>query len=214
MNLDWTQSEENALIYVGDTMCSWCHGFSPELDKLKDMHPELTFRLVMGGLRPYNTEKAIDMAEFLRSHWMEIGERTGQPFSFDILDDPDFIYDTEPASRAVVVARMMNPEIEYEFFKAVQHAFYAGNKNTNDVKTYVELAKQFELDPAEYEKIFTSEEAQLQTKSDFRLSSDMGIRGFPSMVLKMGTKFVQIANGYQKAESIEEILQSQLSATT
>ena len=210
MNLDWIKSEENALIYVGDTMCSWCHGFSPELDKLKSNHPELNFRLVMGGLRPYNTEKAIDMAEFLRSHWVEIGERTGQPFSLDILDDPNFIYDTEPASRAVVVARLMNPEIEYEFFKAVQHAFYAGNKNTNDVKTYLEIAKEYDLDVAEYEKLFTSEEAQLHTRSDFKLSSDMGVRGFPSMILKVGSRFVQIANGYQKAENIEEILQSEL----
>ena len=125
MNYDWLNADNNSLIYIGDTMCSWCHGFANELTAIKDKHPELEFRLVMGGLRPYNTEKAIDMADFLREHWVEINQRTGQPFSFDILEDPDFIYDTEPASRAVVVARMMNPGIEFEFLKRSKPVFTA-----------------------------------------------------------------------------------------
>lgn len=206
MSLDWIKSEEDALIYIGDTMCSWCHGFSPELDKLQNNHPELNLVLVMGGLRPYNTEKAIDMADFLRSHWVEINERTGQPFSYDILDDPDFIYDTEPASRAVVVARMMKAEIEYDFFKAVQHAFYADNKNTNQLATYTEIAHNFGLDIEAYRNLFNSEEAKLATRTDFRISQDMGIKGFPSLVLKHKGKFTQIAHGYTPVERIEEVI--------
>lgn len=208
MNYDWIKSDNNALIYIGDAMCSWCHGIAPELTKLKDNHPELEFRLVMGGLRPYNTEKAIDMADFLKSHWVEIEERTGQPFKHDILKDPDFIYDTEPASRAVVVARKMNPEIEFEFFKAVQEAFYRDNKNTNEVSTYLELAADFDLDVDAYEHFFNSSEIKEFTRADFQLSQQMGIKGFPSLVLKKGEQFSLIANGYQTAENIEAIIAS------
>jgi len=212
MNFDWLQSKDNALIYIGDTMCSWCHGFANELTTIKDNHPELDFKMIQGGLRPFNTEKAIDMADFLRSHWVEINERTGQPFSYDILEDPDFIYDTEPASRAVVVARMMNPEIEFEFFKAVQTSFYRDNVNTNEIETYLKLAADFGLDKTLYQEQFESDLAKENTKADFALSQQLGIKGFPSMVLKKDNRFMLISNGYNTADAIEETLKMALSS--
>lgn len=206
MNYNWLNDDKDALIYVGDAMCSWCYGIAPELDQLKKDNHELDFKLVMGGLRPFNTEKVIDMADFLKSHWVEIEERTGQPFMHDILKDPGFIYDTEPASRAVIVARMMNPEIEYGFFKAVQIAFYRDNMNTNNIETYLPLAAEFGLDQTKYEELFNSAEAKEQTKADFQVSQQMGIKGFPSMVLKKKGQFTLIANGYQKATEINKII--------
>lgn len=206
MNYDWLNNDQNALIYIGDAMCSWCHGISPQLDILIKNHPELSFKLIMGGLRPYNTEKAITMADFLKEHWIEIEERTGQPFSHEILKDPDFVYDTEPASRACVVARAMNPEIEYEFFKAVQNAFYRDNHNTNNIETYLTVAKTFNLNLEEFENLFNSTEIKENTKADFQIAQQMGIKGFPSIVLKIGNDFSLIANGYQTADKIEDII--------
>ena len=209
MKFDWIKDEkENALIYVGDTMCSWCYGFTPELDKFISLHPELKLRLVQGGLRPNNTEKIIDKKEFLKSHWVEINKRTNQPFGYDILDNPDFIYDTEPASRAVVVARMIDPEKELDFFKAVQIAFYAEGKDTSDINTYLNIAKSLEIDSKKFEELFDSEEARYATKVDFQLSSEMGIRGFPSIVLKMGNQFYMISNGYREAKDLETVYEN------
>ena len=208
MDFDWLESEDDYLIYFGDTMCSWCHGFAPELSKLAQNNPDLPLKVVNGGLRPYNKEKAIDMADFLRSHWVEIGERTGQAFSFDILKDASFIYDTEPASRAVVVVRRMKPEIEFEFFKAVQLAFYKDNRNTNELQTYLDLAEQFELDKEAFQQLFESEEIKQKVKEDFQLSAEMGIRGFPSLVLKKEKNFYLLSNGYQKAENLQATINS------
>lgn len=206
MNYDWLQGEKDTLIYIGDTMCSWCYGMAPELSRLKNNHPEFDFRVVNGGLRPFNTEKAADMADFLKSHWVEIEERTGQPFAFEILADPDFVYDTEPASRAVVVARMMKPEIELDFFAAVQTAFYRDNRDTSKLETYLTLTDQFELNRDTFQTLFTDEKTKQYTKSDFQLSQELGIRGFPSLVLKLNNSFTLIANGYQTAENIEKTI--------
>lgn len=192
-------------------MCSWCHGFSPELDKIILDNPEFDLKLVMGGLRPYSTEKAIDMANFLKSHWVEINKRTNQPFSFNILKDQSFIYDTEPASRATVVARTMNPLIEYDFFKAVQMAFYRDNKDTNKLETYIPIAAKFELDLTAFEKIFNSGEIKTRTKADFHISQQLGIKGFPSLVLKHNGNFTQLSNGYTTAKNVNTIIQKILS---
>ncbi|MFK8044765.1 MAG: DsbA family protein [Crocinitomicaceae bacterium] len=207
MNFDWIKEDGDALIYIGDTMCSWCYGFSKNLETFLNAHSDLNVRLVQGGLRPNNTEKAIDMADFLKKHWIEITERTGLPFSFDILSDPNFVYDTEPASRAVVVARMIDPTIEYEFFKAVQIAFYRDNEDTGKLETYLKIAETLNIDTNEYSKLFNSEEARYNTKADFQLSAEMGIKGFPSLVIKKGDEFTMLANGFRELEDLELVYQ-------
>jgi putative protein-disulfide isomerase len=210
LNFNWIEDKNDYLIYVGDAMCSWCHGFSPELDKLIELNPNLELKLVMGGLRPFSTEKATEIANFLKSHWIEINERTGQPFSFDILKDDNFVYDTEPASRAIIVARTMNPLIEYDFFKAVQMAFYRDNKNTNELETYLPIAAKFDLELNAFERFFNSEEIKTRTKADFQLSGQFGIKGFPSLILKHNGSFTQLSNGYNTVDNINKIIKEVL----
>jgi len=205
MNLDWIKNDENSLIYIGDTLCSWCYGFAPELDAFVQNHPELTLRMVQGGLRPNGVEMVHEMEDFLKSHWIEIEQRTGQPFSFDLFQNEDFVLDTEPASRAVVVCRMMAPEKELEFFKAVQIVFYVKNRNTNKLETFLEVAQEFELDTKKFAELFESEEAKYATKTDFQLSAEMGIKGFPSVVVKIKNQFFMIANGFRELKDLEEV---------
>jgi len=205
MNLDWIKNDENSLIYIADTLCSWCYGFAPELDAFVQNHPELTLRMVQGGLRPNGVEMVHEMEDFLKSHWIEIEQRTGQPFSFDLFQNEDFVLDTEPASRAVVVCRMMAPEKELEFFKAVQIVFYVKNRNTNKLETFLEVAQEFELDTKKFAELFESEEAKYATKTDFQLSAEMGIKGFPSVVVKIKNQFFMIANGFRELKDLEEV---------
>ncbi|MGB1040708.1 MAG: DsbA family protein [Flavobacteriales bacterium] len=208
MNLDWIQSEENSLIYIGDTLCSWCYGFAPELDKFIANHPELKLRMVQGGLRPFGKEMLHDMKDFLQSHYTEIENRTGQPFDKQMFEKDNFVVDTEPASRAVVVCRMMNPEKELDFFKAVQVAFYTQTKNINELSTFIEVAESLGLDTEKYAELFNSEEAKYATKTDFQLSSEMGVKGFPSVILKLNGQFFMISNGYREVADLEEVYQN------
>ena len=208
MNLDWIQNEENSLIYIADTLCSWCYGFSPELDKFIENHPELTLRMIQGGLRPYGTEMLHDMKDFLKSHYTEIEKRTGQPFAKDLFDKENFVVDTEPASRAVVVCRILAPEKELAFFKAVQTAFYTQVKNINKLETFLEVAEELKIDCQKFAEIFESEEAKYATKTDFQLSSEVGIKGFPSVVIKLGKQLYMISNGYREVADLEEVYQN------
>ena len=193
------------LIYFGDPMCSWCYGFSPEFSKaIKTLGNDFEFEFVMGGLRPYNTETMTDLADFLKHHWEEVGNRSGQPFQYDILNKSDIAYDTEPACRAVVTVRKINPKIEFEFFKAVQSAFYFENKNPNLTETFVAIADQFNLDKNEFKKLFESDEMKKAVREDFALSAEMGVRGFPTVIFKKGDELFLLSNGYTVAENIIE----------
>ena len=211
-NMPSTESTTQAILfYFGDPMCSWCYGFSPELDQaLETLGESVEFKMVMGGLRPYGTETMKDLSSFLEEHWQHVNEASGQPFSYEILKDATFVYDTEPASRAVLVARKLKPEIEFEFFHAIQTAFYAENKNTHQVETYLELAERFGMSKKAFKTAFESEEMKLDTRTEFAYAAEMGIRGFPTMILKNGEKYTMITNGYQKAEKIVEAVQKNL----
>ncbi|MCH2232631.1 MAG: DsbA family protein [Crocinitomicaceae bacterium] len=214
-NTSWLNSKDNYLIYFGDTMCSWCYGFAEELSDLANANTDIPLKVVNGGLRPHGTTKNGDvvpefgnqvMSEFLRHHWQEVNKRSGQPFSYAILDNTAFVYDTEPAARACVVAREMNPEIEFEFFKEVQKAFYAQGKNTNELVTFITVASKLGLDVDEFQAKFNSDDMKRATVEDFQLSANLGIKGFPSLVLKKGEEFFLIANGYNEAKNIQPVI--------
>lgn len=123
------------LIYVGDPMCSWCYGFSSIKEKLTaQCEGRVGVKIVLGGLRPYNKETwESSYRSFLRQHWKDIGQRSGQRFGFKMLENHDFIYDTEPSCRAVVTAReMLGKDKALGFFSDVQRAFYCENKDITE----------------------------------------------------------------------------------
>jgi len=195
--------DKPTLLYFGDPMCSWCYGFSPELSEvLNELDGKVELEMVMGGLRPYNKQTMKELGDFLKHHWEEVGQRSGQKFQYDILNDHSFVYDTEPSCRAVRVVRKLKPAKEFEFFKAVQTAFYYENKNTADVQTYLKIAEEFDIDTDLFKKEFESEEMKDLIRKDFEKSAEMGVRGFPSMILVDGNKNIMIANGYLPSEQV------------
>jgi len=191
------------LIYIGDPMCSWCYGIAPEITKVKDNYKDqLSYELIMGGLRPYNTQMMVELKDFLAHHWEEVNERSGQEFSYDILNSNDITYDTEPPSRATVVVRKIAPEKEITFFKQVQIVFYLENKNMHLTESYQSILNDLDIDYDLFTKLFESAEMKNEVKLDFEKSQKMGIRSFPTLVLKHKDDLHLISNGYSTSDKI------------
>jgi putative protein-disulfide isomerase len=206
-------SDKPEIVYVADAMCSWCYAFSPEISKVKEVFKDkTTFRLVNGGLSP-GTTMPMDkhMKKALERNWEEINERSGLPFSFGILSkESKFIYDTEPAARAVVTLRQLKPEAEFDFFNAVQRAFYAENKNTADIKSYLDLLPA-DVDKEKFTALFSSKETMKKTKEDFSFSDSLAVSGYPSVYIKKGNKYTIITSGYTTAEIVIDGINKELS---
>ena len=196
----------NRLIYIADPMCSWCHGFSPTLTKLVTHYEQqLGFSMVMGGLRPGgHTPWDQKMRDFLRHHWEEVARKTGQPFSYDLLEQEHFKYDTEPACRAVCVVKAMVSEKAFLFFKAIQHAFYFLNNDPNDLAFYLPICEDLGIDAADFSAKFQSDEYKDLTKRDFAYSHQLGVRGFPTLVLINDGKVQVVVRGYAEFDGIKE----------
>ncbi|WP_051312924.1 DsbA family protein [Sporocytophaga myxococcoides] len=201
------------LIYVGDVMCSWCYGFSPEITAVKEhFKDEVDFKLLNGGLRP-NTKEPMDaeMKKFLRQHWKEVTKATGQPFSYNMLaDSSKFVFNTEPAARAVATVRKLKPGSEFEFFKRVQNSFYVKNRNTSDINTYLELLPEFNIDRESFKESFNTEQMKQSVAGEFKQAESLGVSGFPAVLLNVNGQYIMITNGYSKRGEVIRVIEKAL----
>jgi putative protein-disulfide isomerase len=194
------------VIYVADPMCSWCWGFAPEIEKLREiLDNETSFSMLMGGLRD-GAEWNEKMKEFLRSHWKAVHLRTGQPFSDVLLQQGRFDYNTEPSCRACVAMRMMDEALEYDAFKALQRAFYEEGRDITDDAVILSVIRGIGIDAAAFEKIFHSEEAAEATRSDRRKAFTYGANAFPSLVVIDREGHLSLIRGYRRFEELKAML--------
>lgn len=197
------------LIYVGDPMCSWCWGFAPEIESLADDYP---VEVVVGGLRPGPSAQPLDdsMAAFLRDHWVEISERTSQPFDTGFLDRRDgWVYDTEPAAVAVTLVREIDEPRTLDYFTTVQHAFYADGRDVTDFDVLTDLTSDLDVDRQSFREQLESDEAKKMAWGDFSRSRNWGIGGFPALIGDLPDgQLALLARGWTEASLIRTRINS------
>lgn len=198
------------LIYFADPMCSWCYGFSPVIDEIRRVYGDaLPVRVVMGGLRPGNDKSMTPEARRdLAGHWTHVTEATGLPFDPAVLERPGFLYDTDPAARAVVVARREGQDVAVRYLAAAQRAFYAENRDVTSGEVLGDLAEEFGLDRAAFLDAWASEAAKTETWSDYALSQRAGVTGFPTLVGGPNDQgvFGVVTRGYAPPEQVLAVL--------
>ena len=101
------------LLYIMDPMCSWCWGFAPVAEALVEQAQAagVELHLVVGGLRT-GSGAALDPStrRYILEHWQAVTDATGQTFTHEGALPDGFVYDTEPACRAIVTARRLAPD--------------------------------------------------------------------------------------------------------
>jgi putative protein-disulfide isomerase len=192
------------LLYFADPLCSWCYGFGPELTRLLERHPGTRLDLVMGGLRPYNAQPA--SAEFkamIREHWRHVATASGLPFSESVLDRDGFIYDTEPACRAVVTARDLDVAKAYPYLKAIQRAFYRDGRDAISGDVLADIAAESGYERDTFRMGFDSELMREEVKSDFTTTKTLGVSGFPTLGVGYGEQLFLVTSGYVTDDVLE-----------
>ena len=192
------------LIYIADPMCSWCYGFGPELAKLLARHPDATVDVVMGGLRPFNTQPTT--AEFramLREHWHHVATASGLPFSETALERPGFVYDTEPSCRAVVTARSMDAGKTLAYLKAVQAAFYRDGRDVTRGDELADIAGECGFERDTFRMRLDTESMRTLTREEFARTQALGVGGFPTLGVLHGSQVYLVTSGYVTEDVLE-----------
>ncbi len=198
------------LIYFADPMCSWCYGFSPVIDQVRHAYGHaLPIRVVMGGLRPGTQElMTAEAKKSVVGHWNHVHEASGLPFDAAVLDREGFVYDTDPAARAIVVARREGEELAVRYLAAAQRAFYAENRDVTQGEVLADLAEGFGLDRAAFLTAWASEEAKQETWRDYAISQNAGVTGFPTLIGGPNDQGVYgvVTRGYAPGEQVLAVL--------
>jgi len=201
---------EHRFIYFADPMCSWCYGFAPVIATLAErFEGRLDLQVVVGGLRAGNTApmRAEDKT-YIRDAWTRVEAASGQPFDFSFLDREGFVYDTEPACRAVVTARRLKLQMALPFMTRIAQAFYAENRDMTSTEEIAAVAEDAGFDAKDFGDAFLDAETRNETFRDFLTAQELGIRGFPTLIAGSEAKgYALVTNGYRPLEDVLDPLE-------
>lgn len=201
------------LWYFADPMCSWCWGFTPVIETVRDAYRDrIKIALVLGGLRHDTAPMTAAGRDEILHHWHEVNVRTGQPFRFEQALPQGFVYDTEPACRAVAVIGGIDPALTFPLFKAIQHAFYAEGRDVTQSAVLADLATKLGVDREAFRQAFDSDAARSKTQAHFKQARQAGVRGFPALILQRDAQLHAISHGCQPLETVRAALDAGLSA--
>lgn len=207
------------LIFVGDPMCSWCYGFGKELSLLSERYPDLPVDILVGGVQAGATEPmSEEMKRFRLSHWHRVEKASGLPFNREaFMELQGFVYDTEPACRAIVALRHLAPwASQLAVFRAIQHAFYAEGRDTSDgvvladIVSAALLIQGFPVDADEFLASWQDMDIIAATAAEFQAVRRWGIQSFPTLLLDRGGQVSVLAPGYMSVNEMDVRLSSVL----
>ncbi|CAM3829224.1 DSBA oxidoreductase [Pseudomonas reidholzensis] len=196
------------LLYVMDPMCSWCWGFAPVAEALiaQAAAAGVPTRLVPGGLRSASSALDASTRRYILEHWQAVAEATGQPFAFDGALPDGFVYDTEPACRALVAARELDAGRSWRLLGLIQRGFYEQGLDVTRAPQLVDLAEQAGFDRAAFSEALIRSETRTATTADFSWVQDLGIAGFPTLLAERNGQLALLTNGYQPLDRLQPLL--------
>ena len=210
-----TTDADREIIYIGDPMCSWCWGFAPVATRLAGRFSgAAAFRIIVGGLRPGQHAAPLDagLKTSIRGHWVQVEAMTSQPFDYGLFDRDDFLYDTEPACKAVVCVRRIDFERTLGAFVALQRAFYAEGRDITDDAVIADVVAAEGIDRERFEAEFSAAASGQYTYADFAMASRLGARAFPTVLLRNRDDVALLTMGYQSIDALEPAVERYFSA--
>lgn len=196
------------LLYVMDPMCSWCWGFAPVMQALAEQAAAagVVLHLVVGGLRREQHRLEPADRQRLIGYWTQVAEATGQPFDAERGLPAGLVYDTEPACRALVTARGLQPEKAWVLALAIQQAFYCEGRDVTRGDVLLALAEGVGLEGERFAALYDAAAQREATEADFRWAQNLGIAGFPTLLAERDGQLALLTNGYRPLSGLQPLL--------
>jgi len=201
------------LIYFADPMCSWCWGFAPVMEHILARYDKyFTFNLLLGGLRTDATDPiSARVRKRMLQHWNLVQHKTGQKIRFQAAMQGNFVFNTEPASRAVVTTGHLKPGSMYPYFNKLQSAFYVENRDITKADVLMQLAREVKVPTDPFLESFFSQEMKQRTQTHFNQTREIGVQAFPSVILQKDENYILLTKGYQPFNNLQERIEKWLS---
>lgn len=143
-------TKQTRITYLFDPLCGWCYGASAMLETLI-REPDLDVELAPTGLFAGTGARPMDQgfADYAWSNDQRIARLTGQPFSeayrHDVLKNHTRLFDSGPATLAVIAVAITAPERAFDALKAIQHARYVEGRDITDIAVLAQVLRTLHM---------------------------------------------------------------------
>ncbi len=195
------QIADARLYYVHDPMCSWCWGFRPVWQQVRQQLPAgLQLVSWVGGLAPdSDVPMPLEMREKLQATWQRIQQVIpGTEFNYDFWRDNTPRRSTYPACRAVIAARELADKAD-QMTLGIQQAYYLQARNPSDLDTLTDTAVDIGLQGEAFIELMTSPQMQELFQRELQQVRAIGVNSFPSIVLEIAGRLHDIKLDYNSA---------------
>lgn len=213
------------LHYFFDPLCGWCYASAPALEGLAARYGNL-LHLRPSGLFTSGMPVS-SMADHAWRNDQHIQQLTGQRFTQEyrnnVLLDPNGIFDSWPATLALVALSEIDRALEPRLLHQLQVARYVEGRDTSKPGEVAKVvaASGLGLDQSDFEKRLVNDEA-LKARALERIEhtqhdlGQLGIRGVPQLVImsKSGAP-AKVVDGkalYKGPEAVFSVLEKMLPA--
>jgi predicted DsbA family dithiol-disulfide isomerase len=207
------------VIEFTDPVCTWCWGSEPTIRKLETVYGnQLKVSYVMGGLvrdiRDFNdpangiggSPEASNRN--IASHWVEASGRHGMPVNaeaFNLFSDEH--PSTYPMNIAYKAAQLVDEEAANIYLRLMREATIFDGRLTNRTEVLIEMANEAGVDLVKFLDNLENGNADEAFQEDLKITSDYGVRGFPTFLVKYGEKEM-LLRGYQDFDRLNAIIKS------
>lgn len=188
-------STQTRITYLFDPLCGWCYGAAAALETLIRA-PDLDVELAPTGLFAGTGARPMDQgfADYAWSNDQRIARLTGQPFSdayrHKVLADHSRLFDSGPATLAIIAVAIIAPERAFEALKAIQHARYVEGRDITDIAVLQTVLRT--LDMPEIADRLEAPDAALMAAYRSRVEiaraemRRLGAEGVPALIVDAG----------------------------
>ena len=200
------------LFYIHDPMCSWCWGFRPVWQQLEQqLSTTVKIVYIVGGLAADSDQPmAIAMQQALAATWQRIQQQIpGIEFNYDFWRHNSKTQprrSTYPSCRAVLAAKIQDPELEKAMILSIQQAYFLHTKNPSNIDILTDIATSIGLKSEQFRHDMASQTVEIQLQEQLQLARRLSVQGFPSLVLRKGDRLHAIPLDYNNSHTMQQAI--------
>jgi putative protein-disulfide isomerase len=199
------------LYYVYDGLCGWCYGFSPVITAFDTKYNnELAIEAIPGGMITGDRVGPIgEVLSFLSPEDFKrvedyTGVRYGKNFMEGLLKDGTSTFTSIPSATALMLFKELKPADQVAFAGELLKMVYQDGHAPMDYTAYGTLAEQFGLDATDFSTKMQEDKYLKAAEQAFVQASNLGVNGYPTLILEEDGKRIVIARGYVGMEQLEK----------
>lgn len=203
------------LYYVTDPICSHCWALEPVMRKFVDQYGQyFNMHTLMGGLLEKwdgfaDAGNGISSPSDVAGHWKEVGVHSRMPIDGTVWYDNPITSSYIP-SRVYKVIQAINTAQANAFLRRAREELFAFNKNIAEDDVLVKIVNELGLDGQAIVEQAKSQEANAALQEDFAQVRQLGVRGFPTIVMvneeQKGVHIVGARSLEQYVEALQQLL--------